>query len=110
MAALDLANVVRVSIQSALRGLSNINTSALALITDEVPIPNDFGEFRIYLNADGVATDFGSNSETFRLAGVVFSQNPNILTGTGYLIIIPRLQTAPAQPAVITGSYDAHGY
>ena len=104
MAALDLANVVRVSILSALRGLSNINTSALALITDEVPIPNDFGEFRIYLNADGVATDFGSNSETFRLAGVVFSQNPNILTGTGYLIIIPRLQTAAAQPAVITGS------
>ena len=104
MAALDLANVVIVNILSALRGLSNINTSVLALITDEAPIPNDFGVFRVYLNADGVEQDFGSNSETFRLAGDVFAQNPNILTGGGQLVVIPRLQSAPAAAAVITGT------
>jgi len=102
--ALDLANVVRVSVLSALRGLANVNTSALAIITDEAPIPTDFGTFRTYLNADGVAQDFGSNSETFRLAGRVFGQNPNILTGGGFLVVIPRLQSAPVQPAVITGA------
>lgn len=102
--ALDLSNIVRVSILSALRGLTNINTSALALITDDAPIPNDYGVSRIYLNPTGVAEDFGSNSDTFRLANIVFSQNPNILTGGGYLVVIPRLAAAPAQAAKILGS------
>ena len=102
--ALDLANVVRVSVLSAQRGLANVNTSALAIITDEAPIPTDFGTSRTYLNANGVADDFGSNSDTFRLAGRIFGQNPNILTGGGFLVVIPRLQAAPVQPAIITGS------
>lgn len=104
MAKLSLANVIRVSVLSALRGLSNFNTSNLALITDEAPIPADFGDYRIYLDPNGVATDFGSNSETYRIAQIIFSQNPNILTGGGSLIVIPRDQTALAQPATILGS------
>ena len=104
MSTLPLENVVRVEILGAQRGLSNINTSALAIITDEAPIPNDFGEFRVYLSANGVADDFGSNSETFRLASQVFAQTPNVLSGGGYVVIIPRLQAAPAAAAVITGA------
>lgn len=101
MAKLSLANVIRVTVLSALRGLSNFNTSNLALITDEAPIPGDFGNYRVYLDPNGVAADFGSNSETYRLAGIIFSQSPNILTGGGALIVIPRLQAAAAQPATI---------
>lgn len=104
MSTLDLANVVRVSILSALRGLANVNTSALAIITDEAPIPNDYGVSRNYLNANGVADDWGSNSETFRLATDIFNQTPNILSGQGYLVIIPRLQSAAAVAATIPGS------
>lgn len=104
MSKLPLENVVRVTIVSALRGLGNFNTSNLALITDEVPIPADFGNYRIYLNPNGIATDFGSNSETYRLALVVFGQNPNIITGGGSLIVIPRDQAAAAQPATILGT------
>lgn len=104
MSVLDLANVVRVSILSALRGLANVNTSALAIITDEAAIPNDYGEFRTYLNADGVAEDFGSNSETFRIATDIFNQTPNVLSGGGFLVIIPRIQSAPAVAAHITGT------
>lgn len=101
---LDLGNIVRVSVSGPSRGLPGVNTSALAIITDEVPIPNDFGTSRTYLNADGVATDFGSNSETYALARDVFNQKQNILAGGGYLLVIPRLQTALAQPATILGS------
>ena len=103
MSQLDLSNVIRVSISGPERGLANLNTSAEAIITDEVPIPADFGVSRTYLNAAAVAADFGSTSETYRLAVIIFSQKRNILTGKGFLIVIPRDQTADAQPATIIG-------
>ena len=68
MAKLDISNIIRVTLLSALRGLADVNTSALALITDEVPIPGNFGDSQIYLSPDGVADDFGSTSATYRLA------------------------------------------
>lgn len=98
---LDLSNVVRISLLSALRGLPDVNTSALAIITDDEPIPSNFGDARQYLNATGVADDFGSGSATARMAESVFSQTPNILTGRGFLQIIPRDQDASAQPATV---------
>lgn len=101
MATLDLSNVVRISLLSALRGLPDVNTSALALITDDEPVPNNYGTARQYLNATGVADDFGSSSDTAAIAEAVFAQTPNILTGGGYLQIIPRLQSASATSATI---------
>lgn len=108
MAKLDISNVIRVTLLSALKGLSDVNTSALALFTDETPIPADYGDYQVYLSPDGVADDFGSTSETYRLAVMVFSQAPNILTGGGYLVIIPKEQTALATAATImsTGPVD----
>lgn len=101
---LDIGNVVRVSVSGPERGLATVNTSALAIITDEAPIPNDFGTARTYLNPDGVAEDFGTSSETYRLALAVFNQKLNILTGGGFLVVVPRLQSAPAAAAVILGT------
>lgn len=102
---LSIKNVVRVSVVSALRGLPNVNTSMLGFITDEVPIPADYGTFRAYKDAIGPANDFGSNSETARLAQKVFSQQQNILNGSGSLLIIPRVQSAPASRATIQGRF-----
>ena len=104
MAILDISNVITVTLLSALKGLSDVNTSVLALITSEVPISSSYGTYGIYKNANGVQADFGSNSATYRLAEMIFSQNPNILTGGGYLVIIPRQQTAAAQPAIVLSS------
>lgn len=101
MAKLSIDNIITVTLTSALKGLANINTSVLALITSEEPIPADYGDSQNYLSPDSVATDWGSNSTAYRLAQMVFSQTPNILTGGGYLTIIPRKQTAAAQPAII---------
>lgn len=105
---LDISNVVRVTLLSALRGLADINTSALALITDDQPIAAGFGEYGVYKSATAVAEDFGSSSSTARLAEMVFIQTPNILTGGGFLIIIPRIALADATPATIlsTGPVD----
>ena len=101
---LSLANWIRISLLAAMRGLADVNTSALALFTDEVPIPSDFGVSRVYLSPDGVAQDFGTNSMTYRLANKVFMQAANILTGGGFLIVIPRLQNAPASRATIVAT------
>jgi len=103
MSQLDLSNVIRVSISGPERTLANLNTSGLGLITDEAPIPADYGAFRAYLNASAVAADWGSSSETARLAVIIFSQKRNILTGKGFLIIIPRDQSAAASAATIIG-------
>lgn len=97
----SLNNVVRVSISGPARGLAEVNTSAWAIFTDEVPIPADFGDSKIYRNPVGVADDFGSNSDTYKLVNNAFAQINNMIKGGGFVIVIPRLQSAPAQPAVL---------
>ena len=101
---LDISNVVRVTVTSPGAGLPEINTSALALFTTDVPIVPNYGDYRIYRNDTGPVNDFGSSSSTARIASVVFAQNPNIITGGGYLIIIPQLAAAPAAPATLLSS------
>jgi hypothetical protein len=101
---LSLSNIINISITQAARGLSDINTSALALITDDDPIPNNYGEHRIYYNPVEVAQDFGTDSVTARLANMIFGQQKNILTGGGYLVVIPRIGDNPAQPATVLAS------
>jgi hypothetical protein len=101
---LSLDNIMRITILSALRALANVNTSIVGLFTDEEPIISNYGASRNYLEALSVANHFGSNSTTYRLAAMMFAQNPNILTGKGYLTIIPQSQSALAQPAILNGS------
>jgi hypothetical protein len=104
MAKLDLSNIIRVTLLAALTGLANVNTSALALFTKDVPINPGYGSYGVYLDAPDVAADFGSSSSTYMLAEQAFSQSPNMLSGNGYLIVIPRQAAASAQPATIIGS------
>jgi len=101
MAKLDISNIITVTLLSALKGLANINTSVLAYFTDEAPIPAGYGTYGVYRSPQGVAQDFGSSSVTYRVATDVFSQNPNILTGGGYLIIIPLELSADATAATV---------
>lgn len=103
-AKLDIGNVIRVTLLSALKGLSDPNTSALALFTSETPVTSGFGDYAIYTTPDGIASDFGSDSDTYRLAVMVFSQSPNILTGDGYLVVIPKFASASATAATIIGT------
>lgn len=44
--------------------------------------------YAAYASPNQVASDFGSSSKTYEMANAVFSQQPNILTGGGQLIII----------------------
>lgn len=44
--------------------------------------------YAFYLQPGGVGTDFGTSSRTAQMATAVFAQQPNILTGSGQLIVI----------------------
>lgn len=99
---IDLSNVINVTLTTELKGLSNINTSALALFTTETPVASGFGNYRIYKNGIGVIKDMGSSSKTAAMAESVFSQSPNILTGGGHLIVIPYGQNSEKLEDAIT--------
>lgn len=109
MPQISIDRVISVSLLAALRGLANANTSALAIITDEEPVAGaSFGNFGIYYSPSAVAADWGSSSDVYNQAVTIFSQNPNILSAGGYLIVIPRNQDASASAATIlaTGPVD----
>jgi hypothetical protein len=86
---LSLDNVINISVSEPGAGAGEYNPSNLALFTHEVP-GGTFGSlgYQIYLSPTQVGIDFGTNSETFKMANAVFSQNPNILANNGYLVVI----------------------
>lgn len=92
---LSLSNVIQVSVVAPGPGLQVPNMSALAIITQAAKPSNWVAgqTFAIYLDPTTVSTDFGTNSDMANMATAIFSQSPNILTGGGYLVIIPRLQS-----------------
>src|SRR5690242_17604835 len=87
MPQLSLSNVISISVSQTPTGISEFNTSNLALFTTDTPTPSF--TYKIYLDPSDVATDFGSGSTTYAMALSVFSQQPNILLPGGYLVIIP---------------------
>ena len=86
---LSISNVINISVSEQGAGLGKYNTSNLALFTSE-PSSDPFSSgYKIYLSPDEVATDFGTDSKTYKMALKVFSQQPNILANNGYLVILP---------------------
>jgi len=91
---LDISNVINVSLQDVPSGLQETNVNSLALFTNE--IPSNVDNYRIYTNSRDVGTDYGTESETKKMADAIFSQSPNILSGNGRLVIIPMVASVKA--------------
>ncbi len=102
-AALPLTTILSVSVATPQQGIGAFNTSNLAIFTRETAA-STFGTlgYAIYLSPTQVATDFGSSSTTYAMANAIFSQQPNILSGGGYLVVIPYLSTAQTAVQHIT--------
>ncbi len=103
MAQLPISYVVNVSVAQAPAGLGEFNTSNLALFTRDVYDPDSFGSdaFKIYSSPTEVGTDFGTTSDTYKMAVAVFSQKPNILAGGGKLVIIPFTSAEELADAIL---------
>lgn len=107
---LSLANVINISVSEAQAGVGRYNPSNLALFTAEQYNPSSFGDdgYKIYLEPTEVGDDFGTDSDTYAMALAVFSQQPNILAGGGYLVVIPttpETQTITPSAAPASGTY-----
>lgn len=86
---LALTNVVTVSVSQANVGVGSYNTSNLAIFTYDTPGGSFTGDYAFYVTPTEVGVDFGTNSDTYKMALAIFSQQPNILAGGGQLIVIP---------------------
>lgn len=106
---LQISNVINISVSAAPTGISAYNTSNLAIFTDETPDPVFDDGYKIYLEPTEVADDFGTGSDTFKMALAVFSQQPNILAGGGYLVVIP-LEASETLDEAITRTDDLVQY
>lgn len=86
---LSLTNVINVQVSNPQAGIGEYNTSNIGLFTRDIPA-GSFGTdgFKIYVEPSDVATDFGTDSYTYKMALAIFSQQPNILNNNGYLAII----------------------
>lgn len=109
MAQLQLTNIIDISVSATPTGVSAYNTSNLALFTSETPSPVFDDGFKIYLEPTEVGTDFGTSSTTYKQALAVFSQQPNILAGGGYLVVIPFVPSETLD-AAITRTQDLVQY
>lgn len=107
---LSISNVINVSVSAAGKGAGEYNTSNVALFTRDTP-GGGFGSlgYGIYLGPEQVGVDFGTSSETYKMAVAVFSQQPNILANNGYLVIIPYL-TSETLAAAIARTEDLVQY
>lgn len=88
MGQLAITNIINVSVAQANLGVNAYNTGNLAIFTDEVPA-SSFGTagFKLYVEPTSGGVDFGTASKTFAMMNSVFSQQPNILTPGGQLIV-----------------------
>jgi hypothetical protein len=113
---LELTNVINISVSAAQAGIGDYNTSNLAVFTDEIPAMS-FGSlgYSLYLDPSQVGVDFGTSSKTFAMANAIFSQQPNILAGGGYLAVIlltveSQTLTFSAAPASGTFVFNYGGH
>lgn len=89
MSVIPIENIVNISVAQPPAGLADYAINNLAYFTKETPLVSVPLGYLIYKDPNGVAEDFGSSSEAAQAANLIFSQQPNILSGQGSLIIVP---------------------
>ncbi len=94
-ATLPITNVINVSLSNVPVGINLPNVNNLLLLTTDVPTNNEI--FGNYLTTAQVVAQYATTSVTALMANAIFSQSPNLLSGSGQLIIA---QFNPANPAV----------
>lgn len=100
---ISISNYVNVSTIILPSGLPQFNPNIVGFFTTENFINgNQTDVYRNYQNAKSVATDFGTNSNTYALASLIFAQSPNIRSGGGSLNIIPMLGSVSATSEFFT--------
>ncbi|RTL04656.1 DUF3383 family protein [Candidatus Dependentiae bacterium] len=100
---LSISNIINISVQETPVGLGDYNVNNIGFFTSDQFLSNpNYDLYRVYVSAQDVGTDFGTDSETYAQAVALFSQQPNILAGGGNLIIFPSFQPTSISTVAIT--------
>ena len=82
-----LSYTINVSLSALPQGLAAFNTNSIAIFSNEAA---GFSEsYKAYLTPSAVATDFGTNSLTYKMAQGLFTPVPNFRSGNGVLYVFP---------------------
>lgn len=100
MSELSISNVIRVSVQGVQRSRRPKNVNDVALFTPEVP--NNVSDYMSVIDPSDVASAYGTDSLTYKMALNVFAQDANLLSGRGSLVIIPMIGAVNAISATFT--------
>lgn len=99
---IPISYVVQATGVPASAGLEPLQMGTILLLTDSSPTGDLSGSYMIARNATAVGQMFGTTTEVFQQAQIVFAQNPNILTAGGYLIVAPFTSTSETYSQAIT--------
>lgn len=107
---LPLSNIINISVAAEGAGLSEYNTSNVAMMTSEETLNADIiaDGYAIYREPTQVGIDFGTTSRCYAMALAIFSQQPNILNNSGYLAIVllmPEQQTISLSGTPASGTF-----
>jgi hypothetical protein len=92
MSFISVDNFVSVSVSTPPVGLNQYQVNNLAIFSKETPVNGSITQANpgIYTSPADVAADWGSLSEAYDQAVAIFNQTPNILDGSGILVIYPQ--------------------
>lgn len=100
MSELSISNVIRVTVQGVQSGIGVRNINEVALFTPEQP--NSIDPYMICYDSSDVISAYGSDSLTAKMAQYLFAQTPNVISGGGYLAVIPMQGATSATNATFT--------
>jgi hypothetical protein len=91
MSEIAISNVINVTVSTPPSGLAAYQVNNLAILTKEAPVNGALTASNpgIYVSPYDVGVDWGTGSEVYAMANLIFSQRPNILDGGGQLVIFP---------------------
>lgn len=109
MSELSISNVIRVTVQGVERSIAAKNINQVALFTHETP--NNSEPYMIAIDPSDIVNAYGTDSLTAKMANNVFAQSANLLSGKGYLVVIPMNQAVSAtnttfETPVLTGAIE----
>lgn len=94
MSILPISNIVNVTISNTPSGATERNVNSLAIFSNDPT--TSLNPYEIYISAQQVAENYGTNSLTTKMANAIFAQVPNVRSGNGRLVIIPMIAAVSA--------------
>lgn len=100
MGEISLNNIIRVSVQGIQSSIAAKNVNEIALFTDEESTSS--APFMIAVEPSAVVDAYGTKSLTAQMVNNIFAQTPNIISGKGYVAVIPLKNAVSATGASFT--------